>query len=288
MGALDENLTRRQSALGLFTRFSRSLGLHQTGFGTGHMISYGAVHDPEHAGKHAMQAGVFNVDTGDIEPLDEALINEHVRHSWFRPYQNGKHPSKGETVPDYQPESDRYTWAKAPRYGERVMQTGPLAELVIGGDKLVQDIHQKEGGSTWLRQFARLRRIGHSMWFMRRIVSELASDIDAPFFNPPSPGQECDGQGAGLIQAARGGLGHWVSIKDGVVDRYQIITPTAWNASPKDSNGRHGHWEQSVLGLAVDDLDNPLMVGHVIRSHDPCLVCTVHMLPTGKRIRYGV
>jgi Ni,Fe-hydrogenase I large subunit len=36
---------------------------------------------------------------------------------------------EGETMPDHQPGTDRYTWAKAPRYGDKVVQTGPLAEL---------------------------------------------------------------------------------------------------------------------------------------------------------------
>ena len=68
------------------------------------------------------------------------------------------------------------------------------------------------------------------------------------------------------------------------IGRYQLVTPTAWNASPKDSEGRHGHWESSLIGLTVDDPDDPVEIGHIIRSHDPCLVCTVHLLDTGKRI----
>jgi len=28
-------------------------------------------------------------------------------------------------------------------------------------------------------------------------------------------------------------------------------------------------------------------IGHIIRSHDPCLVCTVHMLDSGKRLRFA-
>nr|WP_269808896.1 hypothetical protein [Enterovibrio nigricans] len=28
------------------------------------------------------------------------------------------------------------------------MQTGPMAELIIGGDPLTTDLHQKEGAST--------------------------------------------------------------------------------------------------------------------------------------------
>nr|WP_198557059.1 nickel-dependent hydrogenase large subunit [Enterovibrio nigricans] len=123
---------------------------------------------------------------------------------------------------------------------------------------------------------------------MKETVDALSEDIHGDFFLPPNPQDEVDGKGFGMIQAARGGLGHWISIKEGVIDRYQIITPTAWNASPRDSEGTHGHWEQSVIGLPIDDMENPLMLGHVIRSHDPCLVCTVHMLPTGKKLRFSV
>jgi hypothetical protein len=38
------------SAIGLFTLMSRDIGLHNTGFGTPHMISYGAYDDPDDAG----------------------------------------------------------------------------------------------------------------------------------------------------------------------------------------------------------------------------------------------
>ncbi|MDD1780698.1 nickel-dependent hydrogenase large subunit [Enterovibrio sp. ZSDZ35] len=281
---LQRDSAKANSALGLFTRFSRSIGLHEIGFGTENMLSFGAHGE----GQDLIPSGVYDADTCTINTLDQSQIVEHVRYSYFRQYQGGRHPYQGETIPDYQSESDRYTWAKAPRYGGKVMQTGPMAELIIGGDPLVTQFHRKEGPSTWLRQFSRLRRIGFSLHLMKHAVQALSNNLDGEIFLPPKPQDECDGKGMGLVQAARGGLGHWVSIKDGVIDKYQIITPTAWNASPRDSDGQHGHWEQSVIGLPVEDLDNPLMLGHVIRSHDPCLVCTVHMLPTGKKLRYGI
>ncbi|MBV7296808.1 nickel-dependent hydrogenase large subunit [Enterovibrio paralichthyis] len=285
---MEKDQKRADSALGIFTRFSRDIGLHEIGFGSENLISYGVMSDSLNGGEYAMPPGVYDAGNKTISPLDQSLITEHVRYSWFRQYPGGRHPFKGETIPDYQTESDRYTWAKAPRYDGKVMQTGPLAELVIGADPLITDFHQREGASTWLRQFSRLRRIGHSLVQMKQLVKTLSADIDGEFFLPPKPEDEVDGKGFGMIQAARGGLGHWVSVKDGVVESYQIITPTAWNASPRDADGNHGHWEQSVIGLKVDDLENPLTISHVIRSHDPCLVCTVHMLPTGKSVRFGL
>lgn len=279
------------AALGLLTRFLRAQGLHRLGAGTPHMLSFGAWCDAERWGPpwdaHHLRSGFLDGATGQVEPLDPSRIAEHVRHSWFRPYEGGRHPFEGETVPDYQPASDRYSWAKAPRYDGRVVQTGPLAELLIAGDALLRDLHAREGGGAWLRQFARVRRIAYELQHARRLLVELGTRLREPHFEPPAPGREVDGQGCGLIMAARGALGHWVRLRDGVVERYQIITPTAWNASPRDSAGVPGHWESSLVGLRVADPEDPVEIGHLIRSHDPCLVCTVHFVDSGRRLVVG-
>jgi Ni,Fe-hydrogenase I large subunit len=275
------------SAIGLFTLISRDIGLHRVGFGTPHMLSYGAFDDPADANpqrKRLFRAGFFNGDTGTVEPFEQAEITEHVRYSWFQPYTGGLHPFQGRTIPDYQPHSDRYTWCKAPRYQDKVVQTGPLADALIDGEPMIGSLYQLEGGSAWLRQLARLRRTARLLHKMRETLHQLAAQPNAPHMIPPVHQDIPDGEGFGLVTAARGALGHWLQVTDGVISRYQVITPTAWNASPKDSEGRHGHWESSLLGLTVDDPDDPVEIGHIIRSHDPCLVCTVHLLDTGKRI----
>ncbi|MCK6391798.1 MAG: nickel-dependent hydrogenase large subunit [Azonexus sp.] len=127
--------TRSSSALGLFNRFARDIGLHRLGQGSSHLLSYGVNPLPDGSGS-VWPAGFYNGDTEQIEALDHLQINEHVRHSWFLDYPGGRHPWAGETIPDHQPGSDCYTWAKAPRYGDRVVQTGPLAELRIAGEPL--------------------------------------------------------------------------------------------------------------------------------------------------------
>ncbi|MGJ0514221.1 MAG: nickel-dependent hydrogenase large subunit [Methylomicrobium sp.] len=278
------------SAVGLFTRMSREIGLHRLGFGTPHMISYGAYDDPEDADifaphrKRLFKAGFLNGDTGIVEPFDQVEITEHVRYSWFLSYPGGRHPFQGQTIPDYQPHSDRYTWCKAPRYQNKVVQTGPLADALIDGEPLIRSLYQAEGGNAWLRQFARLRRTARLLRTMSKMLHALAAHPDDPHILTPAEKDLPDGEGFGLVTAARGALGHWLQIKDGVISRYQVVTPTAWNASPKDSEGRHGHWESSLLGLTVEDPDDPVEIGHIIRSHDPCLVCTVHLLDSGKRL----
>lgn len=288
-----EQDSHQSGALGLFTRFSRAIGLHQIGFGTDHMLSYGSYCDPDHWGpnvepRHLLKAGFYNGDSKQVSPFDQAAVSEHVRYSWFQPYTGGLHPFHGETKPDYDNSGDRYTWSKAPRYQDRVVQTGPLADLMIDGDPLIRSLHEAEGGNTWLRQFARLRRASQSLSLMTQTLDELARHVNEPTFRAFPKDKETDGEGFGLVTAARGALGHWVRLRDGQVDHYQIVTPTAWNASPKDSQGLHGHWESSLLGLSLDNPEDPVEVGHIVRSHDPCLVCTVHVLGSNRRVHYGV
>jgi hydrogenase large subunit len=95
-----------------------------------------------------------------------------------------------------------------------------------------------------------------------------------------------EAQGFGAVNAARGTLGHWICIHEGKISNYQVITPTTWNASPRDSNGRRGHWEESLVGLAIPDPGNPVQLGHIVRSHDACLVCTTHMIRSGQRTNF--
>ncbi|MBN8450100.1 MAG: nickel-dependent hydrogenase large subunit, partial [Candidatus Accumulibacter sp.] len=81
----------------------------------------------------------------------------------------------------------------------------------------------------------------------------------------------------GLVEAARGALGHWLRIERGKIVGYQIIAPTTWNFSPRDAAGVPGALEQALVGLAVGEGESaPLTVQHVVRSFDPCMVCTVH------------
>ena len=105
-------------------------------------------------------------------------------------------------------------------------------------------------------------------------MSELRAHLAEPTYIRSDA--QPDGDGFGAINAARGSLGHWVRIRDGKIANYQVITPDAWNGSPRDVEGRRGHWEESFVGLEIKDLDNPVELFHVVRSHDACLVCTVH------------
>jgi Ni,Fe-hydrogenase I large subunit len=87
-----------------------------------------------------------------------------------------------------------------------------------------------------------------------------------------------DGQGWAMAEAPRGSLSHWLTVKGGVVDNYQAIVPSTWNASPKDGREARGAYEASLVGQPMADATKPLEVVRTIHSFDPCLACAVHVL----------
>lgn len=292
---VDEAEAHRDSAMGLFVRFTRALGLEKLGRGRGNMLSYGVYFDPVAwqppfaIQKTLRAAGFYDANEKRIKPFSQTEVAEHVKHSWFKDHgtDQGAHPFAGETVPQYAPGTAKYSWAKAPRYAGEVVETGCFPELFMAGDALIQSLFELEGTNVWSRQFARLHRPTQSLPLLRATLLEIEQHFDDPFYEVPSSAQ-VTGEGFGLVQAARGALGHWVQYEGGKISRYQIVTPTAWNASPRDSSDRRGHWEQTLLGTPIPNEDDPIELGHVIRSHDACLVCTVHFIGSGRKHRFGV
>jgi uptake hydrogenase large subunit len=86
-----------------------------------------------------------------------------------------------------------------------------------------------------------------------------------------------EANGIGLTEAARGALGHWLRVERGRIANYQIVAPTTWNFSPRDAGGVPGALEAALVGAPVHDGEaTPVAVQHIVRSFDPCMVCTVH------------
>jgi len=102
-----------------------------------------------------------------------------------------------------------------------------------------------------------------------------------PVFVPCEIPEESTGMG--LIEGARGALGHWIEIRNKRISRYQCVVPSTWNMSPRDERGQHGPLEQALIGTKVRDEANPFELVRIVRSFDPCLACAVHVLtPKGR------
>jgi len=242
-----------------FLRLALDLRLDRSGRADDHFLSYGAY--------ELFPAGISL--GGARAAFDPALITEDTERAWLLS-STPRHPALGETLVAAD-KPGAYTWCKAPRYAGQPFEVGALARQVVAGNPLLLDLVQRDGGSVMARVVARLQELA-------RLVPAMEGWVQAL-----QPGESfCaqgavpdEGSGVGLVEAARGSLGHWLTIRRGRIERYQIIAPTTWNFSPRDADGREGPLEKALPGLPAGD-NAPPTVQHVVRSFDPCMVCTVH------------
>jgi hydrogenase large subunit len=136
----------------------------------------------------------------------------------------------------------------------------------------VLDIFKNLGGaSVMLRHFARMHEVKSLYRRAEHYLREFK--LSEPWYVKPT---ESDGRGWGATEAVRGALCHWIEIKGGRIKNYQIIAPTTWNVGPRSADGVRGPMEEALIGAPIADPHDPVEVGHVCRSYDSCLVCTVH------------
>jgi hydrogenase large subunit len=209
-------------------------------------------------------------------------ITEHLHHSWYAGTtavlpidddlivlsSNSHNPASGVTEPvDPATKTSAYSWLKSPRYGNLPYEAGPLARMWVNGD-------YRAGISVMDRHLARAAETLKVAQAMLTWVDQLSTSgsVSVPATIPDAA------DAIGLTEAPRGALGHWLQIKGGKISRYQIITPTCWNASPRDNVSRLGPIEKALIGTPVQDLSQPVEVVRVIHSFDPCLSCAVHVM----------
>jgi hydrogenase large subunit len=270
LASIDELLAwaakHRDSDFGRFLAIAQELHLETLGRGADLFMSYGSF--PQDEGR-LFPAGLWE---GELKPLNLDAIREDVRHAWYAEPEMPQQPVAGATVPLAQKQG-AYSWCKAPRYDGRVVEVGALARQVVAGHSLARDLVATSGGNVMSRVVMRLVEIARVLPEMEQWMEQLAPGD--PYFVAGEPVEEASG--VGLVEAARGSLGHWLAVRHGRIHNYQIIAPTTWNFSPRDSADQPGALEQALVGVpATTDGPTPAAVQHVVRSFDPCMVCTVH------------
>jgi hydrogenase large subunit len=254
----------------LFLLLSQALGLDSMGPGPGLYMSNGSYPLPDRGFHFA--PGVWDATAGTLSKLDIAAIREDATHAFLSAAGGPRHPAQGLTLPEVD-KPDAYTWNKAPRLNGRVLETGAIARQMVDGHPLLRDAVARCGGTVYTRVLARLLELALVVPAMEQWIQSLRND--EPYFSTSTLPNDVDC--AGLTEAARGSLGHWVSIRDGRITNYQIVAPTSWNFSPRDASGTPGALEAALAGAPVmPGEETPVAVQHIVRSFDPCMVCTVH------------
>jgi hydrogenase large subunit len=236
------------------------------GKGPGNLLAYGVFDEDSSGTRKLLRRGRMTGNSSRVESVDLSAITEQVTHSWYADSTNNLGPSSGTTLPQY-PKGNAYSWLKAPRYGGVPYEVGPLARMKVNGD-------YSGGVSVMDRHLARADETLKIAQAMNTWVSQLRAGqaVYTPSSVPASA------TSYGLTEAPRGALGHWLQIGNSKIARYQVITPTCWNASPLDGSGQHGPIEEALIDTPVQNMDEPIEVLRVIHSFDPCLSCAVHVM----------
>ena len=246
------------------------------GRGYGNLLAFGVFDVDETGNNFLLKRGMAANGSTSVQAVDVNAITEQVTKSWYKDSSNNLNPASGVTSPvDPKKKKSAYSWLKAPRYSNTPYEAGPLARMWVNGD-------YQDGISVMDRHLARAYETLKVAQAALSWVSGLSpSGSVSTQATLPSTAASI-----GLTEAPRGALGHWLEISGGKISRYQIITPTCWNASPRDSAGQLGPIEQALIGTPVEDITQPVEVVRVIHSFDPCLSCAVHVMrpEQGKKI----
>ncbi|BCX79617.1 nickel-dependent hydrogenase large subunit [Campylobacter sp. 19-13652] len=255
---------------------------------------------------------IMDGDISKVLPVDAELITEEATHAWYaddeplKPYDGKTNPhytglvdgesigSDGEMVhTKVLNTSGKYTWIKAPRYGGKPLQVGPLANIVVNyalGNKYVVPVVDEFLSRTGLPLSAVFSTLGRTA--ARMLEAKIVADNTMLAFNALVENLKVDQEtcakyeidndkeykGYYMGHVPRGALSHWCRIKDGVISNWQAVVPSTWNASPKDAIGQMGAYEACLIGTKLSDVTKPLEIIRKIHSYDPCIACAVHVM----------
>lgn len=236
------------------------------GGGSKNLMTFGLFDDLNYKDAEYVYPSIYI--NGQKQNIDVKAIAECNIHSWY--IQNSDTVSSSYTEVNVK-RPGAYTFVKAPRYNGMPVQVGPLARMILSGN-------YNFSISTMDRLVARAletKKIADTMTMLLDIITPTPA-VQAHYWIPDNS------YGLGMKDAVRGTLMHSVRIQNGLIADYNIITPSAWNLSPTDINGRHGPLEDALIGTIVVDENHPVEIGRTIRSFDPCISCATHVYTSSK------
>ena len=246
----------------------------------------------------------------DVDLDDPTEIQEFVSHSWYD-YKGGKdkglHPWSGQTNLNYSGPTppykhldvdQSYSWLKSPRWKGKPMEVGPLSRVLMmyaKGNPQAKELVDSSLSLLKLDKSALFSTLGRTLaraletkivcdnlqvWYDKLIANIKSGDTNT--FNPlyfDSANWPKKGKGVGTKEAPRGALGHWLVMDNGVIDNYQCVVPTTWNAGPRDPMNQVGAYEAALQdNHTLVDRNQPLEILRTLHSFDPCLACAVHVM----------
>jgi len=269
------------------------------GKGVGNYLSWGVFDNEDMDPYNRFLPRGFMSGSLAVEKVGAEDVTEYTSHSWYDSATN-LNPSKGETDVKFTSYdvNDRYSYGKAARCKDKPAEVGPLARMLVsyvneaGGKSPIPDawantvrtpkklidgtlealgvagkpeVLQSLLGRVAARNLEAAYVVDLSLQFTNELITAIKGG-DVSFFKAP---EKFDGAGAGLWEAPRGSVGHWIDIKGNQIERYQVVAPTTWDIAPRDDNGVRGPMEESLVGAPCVDTERPLELLRIAHSFDP-------------------
>lgn len=171
-----------------------------------------------------------------------------------------------------------HSFAKRSLYKGKPFTVGSLARINLLGERLGGEAGKalrKHYGPRWkTNPLFNIMAQAVEMLFALEQVPSLVDQImempDAEFVRPAKK----DGEATGAVEAPRGTLYHHYRLKDGLIAKTDIITPTAQNL---DDIERYFRLAAENLPSEYEGEPQPILET-IARAYDPCISCSTHLV----------
>ena len=156
--------------------------------------------------------------------------------------------------------------AKSVTYRDKLYEVGPLARGMVSKTPIVKSMHKRYKDSIMTRIFARVHEVPLLLKKAKTLLENL--QLDEVSCTLDSAIMIDSFEGTGVVEAARGSLVHTTRVKNGLIENYEIITPTQWNLS---------HGTEGQQGIAIEAMVGSKTIEEatfIFRTFDVCSVCT--------------
>jgi sulfhydrogenase subunit alpha len=194
------------------------------------------------------------ISTGEERPIDEYLemTNEQVKD---------------------------HSTAKRCLYKGKPFVVGPLSRMNLLGERLhgkAAEAFRRCYSLTWVRNplYANQARAIELLFCLEAIPALVDKLLEMPAAKIKEPSRK-SGAATGAVEAPRGTLYHYYEVTKGRVTDANLIIPTTQNFSAME---RHVRVAAENLLKADGKEDMKLVFEMILRSYDPCVSCSAHVV----------
>lgn len=264
---------------------SRWPELNKLGRASDGFLSVGSGEDATAVESALFPSGVLIAE--NLEPFAPE-ITESIHRAFYR---IPNRPSPDGLVPlPFADKAGAYSWIKAPRFQNRVLETGSLARFLIsdmsGGKvwppRLLQSLKSVLGrgiqrwGGVAGRMMTRLAEVRILADRVNTLIGQL--DPDRPLFDPAQNAESVSGEGRGYAEGPGGAIQHRLILENGLIAHLGIISSSTWNGTPSDERNQTGPIEMALEkgDFDLDRISDKLSMSRIVHSFAFSMSDAVH------------